>query len=73
VNFYDGRAIGVELPPSVVLQVVDTEPGIKNATVTTSFKPAKTETGLVVQVPPFVNNGEKIKINTNDGSYIERV
>jgi len=73
VNFYDGRAIGVELPPSVVLEVVDTEPGIKNATVTTSFKPAKTETGLTVQVPPFVNNGEKIKVNTNDGAYIERV
>jgi len=73
VNFYDGRAIGVELPPSVVLEVVDTEPGIKNSTVTTSFKPAKTETGLMVQVPPFVNNGEKIKVNTDDGAYIERV
>jgi len=73
VNFYDGRAIGVELPPSVVLTVVDVEPGIKNATATTSFKQAKTETGLVVQVPPFVNNGEKIKVNTNDGAYIERV
>jgi len=73
VNFYDGRAIGVELPPSVVLEVVDTEPGIKNATVTTSFKPAKTETGLTVQVPPFVNNGERIKVNTDDGAYIERV
>ncbi len=73
VNFYDGRAIGVELPPSVVLEVVDTEPGIKNSTVTTSFKQAKTETGLVVQVPPFVNNGEKIKVNTDDGAYIERV
>jgi len=73
VNFYDGRAIGVELPPAVVLEVVDTEPGIKNSTVTTSFKPAKTETGLMVQVPPFVNNGEKIKVNTNDGAYIERM
>jgi len=73
VNFYDGRAIGVELPPSVVLEIVDTEPGIKNATVTTSFKPARTETGLTVQVPPFVNKGEKIKVNTNDGAYIERV
>ena len=73
VNFYNGRAIGVELPPSVVLEIVDTEPGIKNATVTTSFKPAKTETGLMVQVPPFVNNGEKIKVNTDDGAYIERV
>jgi elongation factor P len=73
VNFYNGRAIGVELPPSVVLEVVDTEPGIKNATVTTSFKPARTETGLMVQVPPFVNNGERIKVNTDDGAYIERV
>ena len=73
VNFHDNRAIGVELPPSVVLTVVDTEPGIKNATVTSSFKPATTDTGLVVQVPPFVNNGEKIKVNTDDGAYIERV
>jgi len=73
VVFHNERPIGVELPPSVVLTVVDVEPGIKNATATTSFKQAKTETGLVVQVPPFVNNGEKIKVNTNDGAYIERV
>jgi len=72
VNFHNGRAIGVQLPPSVVMTVVDTEPGIKNATVTTSFKPATLETGLVVQVPPFVNSGEKIKVNTDDGSYMER-
>ncbi|MCX7893913.1 MAG: elongation factor P [Burkholderiales bacterium] len=72
VLFHNERPIGVELPPSVELTVVDTEPGIKNATVTTSFKPAKTETGLVVQVPPFVNTGEKIKVNTDDGSYMER-
>lgn len=72
VNSYSGRAIGVELPPSVVLTVVETEPGIKNSTVTTSFKPAKVETGIVVQVPPFVSSGEKIKVNTDDGSYIER-
>jgi elongation factor P len=72
VTFYNDKPIGVELPPSVVLTVVDVEPGIKNATATTSFKQAKTETGLVVQVPPFVNNGEKIKVNTDDGAYIER-
>jgi elongation factor P len=52
---------------------IGTEFSGKNATVTTSFKPAKTETGLIVQVPPFVNSGEKIKVNTNDGAYIERV
>jgi elongation factor P len=72
VLFHNERPIGLELPPSVELKVVETEPGIKNATATTSFKPAKTETGLVVQVPPFVNTGEKIKVNTNDGTYMER-
>ena len=73
VMFYNEKPIGVELPPSVVLTVTETDPEIKNATVTTSFKPAKTETGLVVQVPPFVGSGQKIKVNTDDGAYIERV
>jgi elongation factor P len=72
VNFYDGRPIGLELPPAVVLTVVETEPGIKNATATNTFKPAKTDTGLVVQVPPFIGQGERIKVSTNDGSYLER-
>jgi len=73
VLFHNERPMGVELPPSVVLTVTETDPNIRNSTVTTSFKPAKTETGLVVQVPPFVNAGEKIKVNTTDGAYIERV
>src|SRR5215831_16893764 len=72
INFHNDRPIGVELPPSVVLTVVETDPNIKNATATTSFKPAKTETGLVVQVPPFIEAGERIKVNTDDGAYIER-
>jgi len=72
INFYNGRAIGVELPPNVVLTVVDTEPGIKNSTATNSFKPAKMETGITVQVPPFINTGEKIKIDTAEGTYMER-
>ncbi|MGH8704769.1 MAG: elongation factor P [Burkholderiales bacterium] len=72
VNFYSGRAIGVELPPSVVLTVVETEPGIRNATATNMFKPAKVETGITVQVPPFIGQGERIKVSTNDGSYMER-
>jgi len=72
INFYNGRAIGIELPASVVLTITDTEPAIKNATATTTFKPAMTETGLTVQVPPFVNQGERIKVNTNDGTYMER-
>jgi elongation factor P len=72
IVFHDGRAIGIQLPTTVVLEVVDTEPGIKNATATTSFKPARLETGISVQVPPFVNTGEKIRVNTDDGSYVER-
>ena len=72
VNFYNGRAIGVELPPSVILTVVETEPGIKNATATNMFKQAKLETGITVQVPPFIGQGERIKVSTNDGSYMER-
>src|SRR6266850_8252088 len=72
VNLYNGRPIGIELAPSVVLTVTDTEPGIKNATATNTFKPAKMETGITVQVPPFINKGEKIKIDTNEGTYMER-
>jgi len=72
INFYNGRAIGIELPPSVVLTVTETEPPITNATATTTFKPATMETGITVQVPPFVNQGERIKVNTNDGTYVER-
>ncbi len=72
INFYNGRAIGVAIPPSVVLTVADTEPGIRNATATNTFKPATMETGITVQVPPFINKGEKIKIDTNEGTYMER-
>ncbi|HEX2565839.1 MAG TPA: elongation factor P [Burkholderiales bacterium] len=72
VNLYNERPIGLELPPTVILTVTETEPGIKNATATNTFKAATTETGLVVQVPPFINQGEKIKVSTNDGSYMER-
>jgi len=72
INFYNGRPIGIELPPSVVLTVKDTEPGIKNSTATNSFKPAVMETGITVQVPPFINTGERIKIDTAEGTYMER-
>jgi elongation factor P len=72
INFYNGRAIGLEIPASVVLTVVDTEPGIRNATATNTFKPATMETGITVQVPPFINKGETIKVDTNEGTYMER-
>ena len=72
VNMHNDRPIGIELPASVILTIVETEPGIKGATATGSYKPAKTETGMTVQVPQFVSEGEKIKVNTDSGEYMER-
>jgi elongation factor P len=72
VNFYQERPLGVQLPPSVVLTVTETEPNLKSATATGSFKPAKTETGLTVMVPQFIVDGTKIKVNTDTGEYVER-
>jgi elongation factor P len=72
VEFFEGKPISVELPPSVSMTVVETEPGLKGATVSNVTKPAKLETGLVVQVPPFINQGEKIRVSTAEGTYQER-
>src|SRR5271169_4506592 len=72
VEFYEGKAISVELPPSVDMTVVETEPGLKGATVSNVTKPAKLETGLVVQVPAFINEGEKIRVSTSESAYLER-
>ncbi len=72
VEFYEGKPISVELPATVDLTVVETEPGLKGASVSNVTKPAKLETGMVVQVPPFINEGEKIKVNTAEGTYLER-
>jgi elongation factor P len=72
VEFYEGKAISVELPPTVDMTVVETEPGIKGASVSNVTKPAKLETGLVVQVPPFITEGEKIRVSTAEGTYQER-
>jgi elongation factor P len=73
VEFYEGRAIGVDLPASVELRVVSTEPALRGATVSNVNKPATLETGLVIQVPPFVNQGELIRVDTAEGKYLERV
>jgi elongation factor P len=72
VEFYEGKPMGVELPASVDLTVVETEPGMRGATVSNVTKPAKMETGLIVQVPPFINEGQKIRVNTAEGTYSER-
>jgi elongation factor P len=72
IEFFDGKAVGVELPQTVDLTIIETEPGLKSATASSVTKPAKTETGLVVQVPPFINEGEKIRVDTSEGAYLSR-
>lgn len=72
VQFYEGQPLNLDLPAVMDLTVVETQPAIKGATVTNVTKPAKLETGLVVQVPPFIKEGEKIRVNTSDGSYQSR-
>ena len=72
VEFYEGKPMSVELPPTVDMKVMETEPGLRGSTVSNVTKPAKMETGLVVQVPAFITEGEKIKINTAEGTYQER-
>jgi elongation factor P len=73
VQWFEGRPLGVELPPIVELKVVDTPPSVKDATASAQRKPATLETGLVIQVPAFIESGETIRVNTLDGSYSERV
>jgi elongation factor P len=72
VEFYEGKPISVELPATVDMTVVETEPSLRGATVSNVTKPAKMETGLMVQVPAFITEGEKIKVNTAEGTYQER-
>ncbi len=73
VQFYESEPVAVDLPITVELEVVETAPGFKGDTAAGGTKPAKTETGLVVNVPLFVNEGERIKIDTRTGTYLERV
>jgi len=73
ISSYQGELIGVELPTAVELQVIDTGPGFKGNTATAGNKPAKLETGITIQVPLFINQGDIIKVDTRDGSYLERV
>jgi elongation factor P len=72
VEFYGSEPVGIELPATVDLQVTDTAPGIKGATASAQVKPATLETGLVVQVPPFVNPGDMIRVSTETGEYLSR-
>src|SRR5207245_6516432 len=70
IEFHEGRPMGVSLPKTVDLKVVETAPGLKTATVTNVLKPAKTETGLVVQVPNFISEGDSIRGDTETGEYL---
>ena len=72
VVFYDGKPISLELPATVELQVTDTEPSVKGATAAAQYKPATLETGLKITVPPFVNIGEMVAVDTRMGEYLSR-
>jgi elongation factor P len=73
IDMHEGQPVGIELPPTVDLKVVDTVPGIKGATAAAQVKPATLETGLIVSVPAFVNAGDVVRINTETGEYLSRV
>jgi elongation factor P len=73
VEFYDVEPVGIEVPPTVDLVVKETVPGIKGATASAQIKPATLETGLVVNVPSFINEGDRIRVNTETGEYQSRV
>lgn len=73
IVIYKGTPIGVELPVSVELQIVETGPGFKGNTASAGGKPAKLETGITIQVPFFLNTGDKIKVDTRTGEYLERL
>jgi elongation factor P len=72
VQLFEGRPVDIELPATVDLKVVETEPGIKGASATNVTKAARLETGLTVQVPPFIGEGEVIRVDTSEGKYLER-
>ncbi|MGD9638971.1 MAG: elongation factor P [Alphaproteobacteria bacterium] len=72
VNFIEGRPVAIKLPQTVILEVVETEPVIKGQTATSSYKPGKLDNGARVMIPQFVGVGEKIVVNTEDSSYVER-
>jgi len=73
INMFEDRPVGIELPQSVEMTVMETEPAIKGASVSNVGKPAKMETGLIVQVPAFIAEGERIRVDTASGAYVERV
>ena len=72
VQFYEGSPIGIDIPAVVELTVVETEPEVKGATVSNVGKPAKLDTGITIQVPAFIKEGDRIRVDTTEGRYMER-
>jgi elongation factor P len=72
VDFFEANPVGIELPNTVTLKVVETQPGMKGATASASYKPATLETGLQVMVPQFIEPGTLVKVDTRDNTYLER-
>jgi elongation factor P len=71
-EFYDGHPIGITLPNTLTFEIVDTQPVMKTATKTASFKPAKLENGVTIQVPEFIPSGVRVRVNPNTGEYLDR-
>ena len=71
-EFYEGSPIGIDLPPSLELTVTQTEPSLKGATVSNVNKPATLENGVTITVPPFINQGDRLRVDPTEGRYIER-
>lgn len=73
IEFFEGKPVGISPPAAVELEVVETEPTVKGATAAASYKPAKLETGVVIQVPPFIQVGDRVRVDPLEGTYLERV
>ncbi|HWP56290.1 MAG TPA: elongation factor P [Candidatus Acidoferrales bacterium] len=73
IEFFDGKPVGISPPSTVELRVIETEPTVKGATAAASYKPARLETGVMIQVPPFIQVGDRVRVDPSDGSYLERV
>ena len=73
IEFFEGKPVGISPPSTVDLEVVETEPSLKGATASASYKPAKLETGITIQVPPFVQVTDRIRVDPSEGKYLERI
>jgi elongation factor P len=73
IEFFEGKPVGISPPSTVDLEVVETEPTVRGATATASYKPAKLETGVTIQVPPFIQVGDHVRVDPSQGTYLERV